>query len=83
MNYDMNTLLSMMGASPSPAPQGTVIPPIGQLRTKGPFNLTQNTQTVRFRSRGRQARIKLENDATGTEWRYGDLRLDIQEDGLR
>ena len=57
--------------------------PNGQLRTKGPFNLTQNTQTVRFRSRGRQARIRLENDATGTEWRYGDLRLDIQEDGLR
>tara|TARA_R110002020_G_scaffold126820_1_gene284738 strand:+ start:1410 stop:3509 length:2100 start_codon:yes stop_codon:yes gene_type:complete len=57
--------------------------PNGQLRTKGPFNVTQNTETVRFRSRGRQARIKLENNATGTEWRYGDLRLDIQEDGLR
>ena len=28
MNYDMNTLLSMMGASPAPSPQGTVIPPI-------------------------------------------------------
>ena len=55
----------------------------GQLRTKGPFNLTQNTETVRFRSRGRQARIKLENNATGTEWRYGELRLDIQDDGLR
>ena len=57
--------------------------PNGELKTKGPFNLTQNVETVRFRSRGRQARIKLENDATGTEWRYGDLRLDIQEDGLR
>ena len=57
--------------------------PNGQLKTKGPFNLTQNVETVRFRSRGRQARIRLENDATGTEWRYGDLRLDIQEDGLR
>jgi hypothetical protein len=57
--------------------------PNGQLKTKGPFNLTQNIETVRFRSRGRQARIKIENDATGTEWRYGDLRLDIQEDGLR
>ena len=45
--------------------------------------MTQNTETVRFRSRGRQARIKLENNATGTEWRYGDLRLDIQDDGLR
>ena len=57
--------------------------PNGELKTKGPFNLTQNVETVRFRSRGRQARIKIENDATGTEWRYGDLRLDIQEDGLR
>ena len=57
--------------------------PNGQLKTKGPVNLTQNIETVRFRSRGRQARIKIENDATGTEWRYGDLRLDIQEDGLR
>jgi hypothetical protein len=57
--------------------------PNGALKTKGPFTLTQNTETVRFRSRGRQARIKLENNATGTEWRYGDLRLDIQDDGLR
>ena len=57
--------------------------PNGALKTKGPFNVTQNTETVRFRSRGRQARIKLENNATGTEWRYGDLRLDIQDDGLR
>ena len=57
--------------------------PNGQLRTKGPFDITQSTETVRFRSRGRQARIKLENNATGTEWRYGELRLDIQDDGLR
>ena len=57
--------------------------PNGTLKTKGPFTITQNTETVRFRSRGRQARIKLENNATGTEWRYGDLRLDIQDDGLR
>ena len=57
--------------------------PNSQLRTKGPFDLTQSTETVRFRSRGRQARIKLENNATGTEWRYGELRLDIQDDGLR
>ena len=57
--------------------------PNGTLRTKGPFNVTQSTNTVRFRSRGRQARIKLENNAIGTEWRYGDLRLDIQDDGLR
>ena len=57
--------------------------PNGTLKTKGPFNVTQNTDTVRFRSRGRQARIKLENNAIGTEWRYGDLRLDIQDDGLR
>ena len=57
--------------------------PNGTLKTKGPFNVTQTTDTVRFRSRGRQARIKLENDAIGTEWRYGDLRLDIQDDGLR
>jgi hypothetical protein len=57
--------------------------PNGTLKTKGPFNVTQSTNTVRFRSRGRQARIKLENNAIGTEWRYGDLRLDIQDDGLR
>ena len=57
--------------------------PNGALKTKGPFTLTQNTETVRFRSRGRQARIKVESNATGTEWRYGDLRLDIQPDGLR
>ena len=41
------------------------------------------TEKFDIRGRGRQANIKIESDATGDDWRYGTLRLDVQPDGGR
>ena len=49
----------------------------------GPFTVTQTTDKVDTRARGRLVSIKIENDSTGESWRYGTLRLDAQPDGRR
>jgi hypothetical protein len=58
--------------------------PVNDAVTKGPFTITPVTKKVDLRARGRQATILVSCDGTGgTEWRYGSLRLSLQEDGLR
>ena len=58
--------------------------PVNDATTKGPFTITPDTKKVDLRARGRQAIIRVSCDGTGgTEWRYGSLRLSLQEDGLR
>ena len=58
--------------------------PVNDAVTKGPFEITPVTKKVDLRARGRQATILVSCDGTGgTEWRYGSLRLSLQEDGLR
>lgn len=58
--------------------------PVNDAVTKGPFTITPATKKVDLRARGRQAIIRVSCDGTGgTEWRYGSLRLSLQEDGLR
>jgi len=49
----------------------------------GPFTITNSTDKVDTRARGRLLSIKIENDGTGETWRYGTLRLDAQPDGRR
>src|SRR6056300_1703890 len=49
----------------------------------GPFTITNSTDKVDTRARGRLLSIKIENDGTGETWRYGTLRLDAQTDGRR
>ena len=49
----------------------------------GPFTITNSTDKVDTRARGRLVSIKIENDGTGETWRYGTLRLDSQPDGRR
>ena len=49
----------------------------------GPFTITNSTDKVDTRARGRLVSIKIENDGTGETWRYGTLRLDAQPDGRR
>ena len=49
----------------------------------GPFTVTQTTDKVDTRARGRLVSVKIENDSTGETWRYGTLRLDAQPDGRR
>jgi hypothetical protein len=45
--------------------------------------IVSTTEKFDLRGRGRQANIKIESDATGDNWRYGTLRLDVQPDGGR
>lgn len=51
--------------------------------TKGPYTLAPGVEKIDFRSRGRQARIKLDCSIAGTDWKYGSIRLQIQPDGGR
>jgi len=51
--------------------------------THGPFEITTSTTKQDTRIRGRQLSLKLESNATGENWRYGTLRVDIQPDGKR
>ena len=48
-----------------------------------PFTITSTTIKKDTRARGRFVNVKIENDSSGEEWRFGTLRLDIQGDGRR
>ena len=50
---------------------------------KGPFVISNTTQKVDMRARGRQGRIRVSCDSTGTKWRWASLRLAVQPDGGR
>jgi|TARA_A100000172_G_scaffold80647_1_gene70801 hypothetical protein len=47
------------------------------------FDITNATEKVDFRSRGRQAKVRVSCDSNGTSWRWGSLRLALQGDGRR
>lgn len=57
--------------------------PNGAETTKGPFNITANTNTVSLRARGRQAKIRFSTSALGTKWGVGKPRFRIKPDGER
>jgi len=48
-----------------------------------PFTVTSNTLKKDTRARGRFLNIKIENDAASESWRFGTLKLDLQQDGRR
>jgi hypothetical protein len=48
-----------------------------------PFTITSSTIKKDTRARGRFVNVKIENDSSGEEWRFGTLRLDVQGDGRR
>jgi hypothetical protein len=52
-------------------------------RTIGPFTVTNTTDKVDTRARGRLAAVKIANDAVNESWRFGMFRFDIQPDGRR
>ena len=54
-----------------------------EIITKGPFTIGSSTQKINLRARGRQARIKVSCESTGTKWRWGSVRVGIQPDGGR
>ena len=48
-----------------------------------PFTINSNTLKKDTRARGRFLNIKIENDAASESWRFGTLKLDLQQDGRR
>jgi len=57
-------------------PNSTVI-------SKGPFTISQNSNKISMRARGRQMSFKFESSAVGDDWRLGDFRINARTDGIR
>jgi hypothetical protein len=56
----------------------------GSVQTVASSTLVYSTTTkIDMRARGRQAAIKIISTEVDTKWRYGTLRIDGQQDGLR
>lgn len=53
------------------------------MRTYGPYLVTQATEFVSVRARGRQFYVKVESSDTGSFWRLGNLRFRYAADGRR
>jgi len=47
------------------------------------FDVTETTDKINFRARGRQAKIRVSCSSQNTSWRWGAIRLGIQGDGQR
>ena len=47
------------------------------------FDITETTQKIDFRARGRQAKVRVSCESNATSWRWGSLRLALQPDGGR
>jgi len=45
--------------------------------------VTSATTKIDTRARGRQAQISIKTTETGSSWRYGTYRADVQPDGMR
>ena len=50
---------------------------------KKEFDITDTTQKVDFRARGRQAKVKVSCGSNNASWRWGSIRLGLQGDGGR
>jgi len=48
-----------------------------------PHTITSATTKIDTRARGRQAQISIKTTETGSNWRYGTYRADVQPDGMR
>lgn len=57
--------------------------PMGTQTTKGPLNMVPTTRFKDFRTRGRQAAVRLSSDDLGDDWRYGTIRIRVRPDGGR
>ena len=47
------------------------------------FDVTQQTDKINFRARGRQAKIRVSCSSQGASWQWGSVRLGFQGDGQR
>jgi len=49
----------------------------------GPFTVNNLTEKVDTRARSRFASLRISNNSTDQNWRYGTFRADVQPDGMR
>jgi hypothetical protein len=47
------------------------------------ITISSSTEVAYTRIRGRHMSMKIESDAVGDAWRYGNVRIDMEEDGYR
>ena len=47
------------------------------------FDITETTDKINFRARGRQAKVRVSCSSQNTSWKWGAIRLGIQGDGQR
>ena len=57
--------------------------PNGTEITKGPFTITNDTQKVSTRAKGRQISIKYSSTGLNDDWSLGDFRINAKEDSMR
>jgi hypothetical protein len=76
-DFDINTGNIKFSVKTKQYPEST------NIIEKGPFTISNTTQKVDMRARGRQGRIRVSCNSTGTKWRWGSLRLAVQPDGGR
>tara|TARA_R100000734_G_C3318378_1_gene112472 strand:+ start:776 stop:2665 length:1890 start_codon:yes stop_codon:yes gene_type:complete len=57
--------------------------PNGTEITKGPFTITQSTEKVSTRAKGRQISVKYSSTGTNDDWSLGDFRINAKEDSFR
>jgi len=57
--------------------------PNGAETTKGPYSITDSTNKVDLRARGRTFRVRFENDDLGNAWRLGHNRVRMRSHGRR
>lgn len=57
--------------------------PNGAEITKGPFTITQSTEKVSTRAKGRQISVKYSSTGTSDDWSLGDFRINAKEDSFR
>ena len=55
----------------------------GTLVTSSTASVGSTTEMTHVRARGRQMRVRVENEDLSNGWRLGDVRLDVRQDGRR
>ena len=51
--------------------------------TKGPFTITQSTEKVSTRAKGRQVSLRYSSSGVSDNWALGDFRINAREDSVR
>lgn len=57
--------------------------PAGTTKEIGPFDITDATQKIDMRARGRQANFRVSTSDLNTSWKWGSVRVAIQPAGKR